>query len=247
MSSNTCKKILSGNGMIQIPYEEYVSLMEKNEEAQRIEATRTRVLNDLTAFMNANKAMGADLPALPDHTAPASGSAKTSRQPESAHEKVSLEFSSDSEQPISKPSARDRSEAEPRPTGKIEVPPLKKEIAEHFNAQDESGRLLSVFQQYYTCLNESCGGTVRVTMKDGICSMWNYDEWEEFAFIDMIDGDLRFSLSERYTDALSFMNFCEVPRLLASRSLISIEVGDLSKTMLAVLKKAFEGVNVATQ
>lgn len=248
MSSHTGMKILSNNGMIQIPYEEYVILMEKEEEAKRIGETKTQVLNDLSAFLRGKK-MGADEPEQrPHHSTSEDVSAKKkSKKNETAPEKVSLEFSADSEQPVTGQSVKEPSEAAPRSKGKIEVPPIKKEIVDHFNAHDDSGRLFSVFQQYYTCLNESCGGTVRVTMKDGICSMWNYDEWEEFSFIDMNEGDLRFSLPERYTDALSSMNFCEVPRLLTSRDLISIKVGDLSKTMLTVMTKAFKEANVATQ
>ena len=113
------------------------------------------------------------------------------------------------------------------------------------NNVDESGRLLNVFRQYYTCLNDSCGSPVRVTMKDGICSLWNYDEWEEFAFVDIFEGNLRFAVDPRYTDELAALRLCEVPRLLSSRhNLVSVQMDDLNNTMLKVLTKAFSEVGM---
>jgi len=126
-----------------------------------------------------------------------------------------------------------------------ELPPIKNEIAEHFNKFDESGRLFSVFKQYYTCLNEACGGTVRVTMKDGFCSLWNYDEWEEFAFVDIFEGLLRITINPRYTDALKSLNLCEAPRLISSRrNVICVQVDDLNNTALDVLARAFSEVGM---
>ena len=86
---------------------------------------------------------------------------------------------------------------------------------------------------------------VRVTMKDGFCSLWNYDEWEEFAYVDIFEGQLRIAVDPRYTDALSSLNLCEVPRLLSSRhNLICVQVDDLNNTVLQVLVKAFEEVGL---
>ena len=126
-----------------------------------------------------------------------------------------------------------------------DLPPIKNEIAEHFNKFDESGRLFSVFKQYYTCLNEVCGGTVRVTMKDGFCSLWNYDEWEEFAFVDIFEGLLRIAIDPRYTDALKSLNLCEAPRLISSRrNVICVQVDDLNNIALDVLARAFSEVGM---
>jgi hypothetical protein len=126
-----------------------------------------------------------------------------------------------------------------------ELPPIKNEIAEHFNKLDESGRLFSVFKQYYTCLNEACGGTVRVTMKDGFCSLWNYDEWEEFAFVDIFEDLLRIAIDPRYTDALKSLSLCEAPRLISSRrNVICVQIDDLNNTVLDVLTKAFSEVGM---
>ena len=126
-----------------------------------------------------------------------------------------------------------------------EVPPIKQEIAEHFNKCDESGRIFNIFKQYYTCLNESCGGTVRVTMKDGFCSLWNYDEWEEFAWVDIYEDLLRIAIDPRYTDALKSLSLCEAPRLISTRrNVICVQVGDLNNTVLEVLAKAFSEVGM---
>ena len=82
-------------------------------------------------------------------------------------------------------------------------------------------------------------------MKDGFCSLWNYDEWEEFAFIDINEGHLRISIDPRYTGAMQSLSFCEVPRLLSSRrNLVSVQLNDLNKTMLELLVKAFEEVGL---
>ena len=81
--------------------------------------------------------------------------------------------------------------------------------------------------------------------KDGFCSLWNYDEWEEFAFIDIHEGQLRIAVDPRYTDSMSSLNLCEVPRLLSSRhNLICVQVDGLNNTMLQVLVKAFEEVGL---
>ncbi len=223
------------NGTLQIPYAEYQKLMAKLEEAKRIAAVKSDVLSTLQHFLNQQP----DSEPLPEPIVadPKKGTVNT--------ENVSIEFSS---APPEGHVATQPQEQVPAPTNPdMEIPPVKKAIADHFNSHDESGRLFNVFKQYYTCLNEACGGTVRVTMKDGVCSLWNYNEWEEFAFIDILEGELRFALNPRYTDDLSSLNFCEVSRILASRqNLVSIQLGDLNKTMLNVLAKAFREVGVAT-
>ena len=133
-----------------------------------------------------------------------------------------------------------------QPLEAVEIPPIRKEIPCHFNEIDESGRLFNVFKQYYTFLNEACGGTVRITMKDGFCSLWNYDEWEEFAFVDIFEGRLRIALHPRYTDQLKSLNLCEVPRLLSNRrNLICLQVDDLNNLVLDVLSKAFREVGMS--
>ena len=154
-------------------------------------------------------------------------------------EKASVEFSSEEpELPKQQPVSNVR-------TDTTEVPPIKNEITEHFNKFDESGRLFNVFKQYYTCLNEACGGTVRVTMKDGFCSLWNYDEWEEFAFVDIFEGLLRIAIDPRYTDALKSLSLCEAPRLISSRrNVICVQIDDLNNTVLEVLTRAFSEVGM---
>ncbi len=128
-----------------------------------------------------------------------------------------------------------------------EVPPIKKDVAEHFNKVDSSGRLFNIFKQYYTCMNDSCDGPVRVTIKDGICSIWNYDEWEEFAFVDVFDGRLRIGVQARYLTWLEALHLCEVPRLLTSRyNLICVQVDDLNQTVLDTLIMAFSELGVTT-
>ncbi len=170
-------------------------------------------------------------------------------EPAKPSQAVSVEFASNTKkaepakkaapQPPPQPQARTVSEG-------VDIPPIKKDIVVHFNSLDDSGRLFSVFKQYYACLNDQCGGTVRVTMKDGFCSLWNYDEWEEFAHVDIFEGHLRFAVDPRYTDELKNLNFCEVPRLLSSRrNLVCVQVDDLNNIMLDVLTKAFNEVGLA--
>ena len=87
---------------------------------------------------------------------------------------------------------------------------------------------------------------MRVTLKDGICSLWNYDEWEEFAFVDIFEGNLRFAVDPRYTEALSALRICEVPQLLSRRrKVVCVQVDDLNTTLLAILVKAFDEVGLA--
>ncbi|MEA2068642.1 MAG: hypothetical protein U9P12_05525, partial [Verrucomicrobiota bacterium] len=65
-------------------------------------------------------------------------------------------------------------------------------------------------------------------------------------FVDIFEGYLRVALDPRYTDELKSLKFCEVPRLLSSRrSLVCVQVDDLSNTMLDVLVKAFKEVGLA--
>ncbi len=226
--------ISKDNGKLQIPYNEYTALVEKMEEAKRIEQVKSTVLANLQGYLDGQPA--GDAAIAEEDITQTYESENTDGDPENvAAEKVSVEFSP--EEPEGHTSIQSE-EAVP-----VEVPPVKKDIEDHFNSRDGSGRLLNVFKQYYTCLNESCRGIVRVTLKDGICSLWNYDEWEEFAFIDVLDDELRIAVDARYTDDLSSLNICEVARLLAARrSLIAVQVGDLNKTMLGVLTRAFEEV-----
>ncbi len=238
------------NGNLQIPYEEYVELMKRAGEAQKIQQVKSDVLANLQRYLEGQSTKSAPAVDRKPQTQQAPADLVKESRPkqlpvEEKAEKVSVEFSPDA--PEGRTSVKSQhASSTMRAKPPAEIPPIKKGIEAHYNAHDSSGRLLNVFKQYYTCLNESCGGTVRVTMKDGVCSLWNYDEWEEFAFVDIFEGDLRFAVDPRYTDELSTLNICEVPRLLASRlNLVSIRVGDLNKTMLNVLTKAFGEIGLA--
>ncbi len=225
-------------GTLQLPYGEYVELLERLEDAQRVLRVRKQVLEDLR---NSLARLGSEnlelelpgpknkkLAAGAEKQAPVAAKAKSEPAAKSA---VSASGSS--------------AAAAARPKETSEVPPIKKEIASHFNSQDASGRLFNVFKQYYTIINEMCGGTIRVTLKDGVCSLWNYDAWEEFGYVDIFEGELRFAIDLRFTDKLSSLNVCEVPRLLSSRkNLICVKVGDLNNTMLDVLALAFKSVGI---
>jgi hypothetical protein len=236
--------ISKDNNSLQITYEEYVVLMEKAAEAKRIRTIKEEVLAALEAFLDGHSDSESD----PKKSETQASSQACPAETLEGENKESAEPAEVSVTPAAEPVAAE-APAEGNARAKssdIEVPPIKEEIAEHFNTFDESGRLLNVFRQYYTCLNDSCGSTVRVTMKDGICSLWNYDEWEEFAFVDIFEGDLRFSVNPRYTDALSALSTCEVPYLLSrNRKLICVQVGDLNTTMLNILIKAFKEVGLA--
>ncbi len=230
---------------LQVPYAEYTELMKKSEEAQHLLKVKGTVLADLQQFIGG--APAAALPkanpapkskpapkAKPVPKTPPPPAAETAPAEESKSEKVSIEFSTDTPET-------------PAPSrGEIsDIPPIKKDIIGHFNKLDKSGRLLNIFKQYYTCLNEACGGTVRVTMKDGFCSLWNYDEWEEFAFMDIFENLLRITIDPRYTDALKTLSLCEVPRLISSRrNVVSVQVDNLNNVVLDVLAKAFAEVGL---
>ncbi len=241
---------------LQIPYDEYVALMEGVEETKRLQQVKSTVVTDLQRFLDGGITMVESAPASESQVEPvpmsedkAEPESTIEDQPEAESEppeaqapeteKVSVEFSAEEpESPKQPPGAQARTEIS-------EVPPIKKEIVEHFNKFDESGRLFNVFKQYYTYLNEACGGTVRVTMKDGFCSLWNYDEWEEFAFVDIFEGLLRMTIDPRYTDALKSLSLCEAPRLISSRrNVICVQVDDLNNVVLDVLAKAFSEVGM---
>ena len=238
--------------MLQVPYTEYTELIEKAEEAQRLLKVKEAVLEDLQQFLEGPpvasspetpvKAEEVPAPKAEPVTPEAAPEPTPAPISEATPEKVSVEFSADApepQQPQAPAAGRDQVS---------DVPPIKKDIIGHFNKLDESGRLFNVFKQYYTCLNETCGGTVRVTMKDGFCSLWNYDEWEEFAFVDIFETLLRVTLDPRYTDALKSLNLCEAPRLISSRrNVVSVQVDDLNNVVLDTLTKAFAGVGVQTK
>jgi hypothetical protein len=247
--------ISQDNGKLQIPYEDYLQLMEKVQEGRKLRETRDKVIASLQRFLTGER------PQVQEVVAEEQQPAAEAAQPEPQAEKVSVEFDAETESRVTESEAAEPERAEAEVSVKagetaeadsrvatedIEIPPIKKEIADHFNSLDETGRLFSVFKQYYTCLNESCGGTVRVTMKDGFCSLWNYDEWEEFAFVDVFEGHLRIAVDPRYKGELEPIGFCEVPRLLSSRrNLVCVMMGDLNNRMLDVLTRAFEEVGLA--
>jgi len=244
------------DGLLQIPYKDYMALMEKVTEGQQLRQIRDKVVSNLKTMLQTDSCVEAitakvdqamaSAPAPKKPAAPAP-KAQAAPAPEPAAPAPKAKVTPAPEPPpVAKKAPQQPAQAAaPAKANEVDTPPIKKDISAHFNKLDESGRLFSVFKQYYTCLNDTCGGTVRVTMKDGFCSLWNYDEWEEFAFIDIFEGHLRIALDPRYTDALQSLSFCEVPRLLSSRrSLVCVQVDDLSKTMLEVLVKAFQEVGL---
>ncbi len=229
---------------LQVPYADYTALMKKVEEAQCLQQVKATVLADLQKFVE-------DAPVATRNTPPVAPVAPVELKAEpkmtvSADpvealktEKISVEFTSET------PEVPKAAEPVMIRTEISDVPPVKKDIIGHFNKLDESGRLLNVFKQYYTCLNENCGGTVRVTMKDGFCSLWNYDEWEEFAFVDIFENLLRITIDPRYTEALKSLNLCEAPRLISSRrNVVSVQVDGLNNIVLETLAKAFAEVGM---
>lgn len=223
---------------LQISYTEYEDLVEKAKESQRCRAIKEQVLADLAGVLgNCSVARPKEVPL--QKPKPAKTIVKPAvKEPEP---KVEMKVDETVEEAPAAPAATMAKQP------KVDVPPIKKDIAEHFNRVDGSSRLFNVFKQYYTCINESCGGTVRVTIKDGICSFWNYDQWEEFAFVDIFDERLRIGVAPCYTEQLKSLDLCEVPRLLASRrSLVCVQVDNLNQTMLDILITAFSevGMNV---
>lgn len=265
---NEKKNQLFGNdaGNIQISHDEYTSLMEQLDEVKRLNRVKDVVLSDLRCILgeasvaNAGSAANDSTASQPQPKAQPQPQPKAQPQPQPEAQSKAVEKVEYPEpirvkypEPIkgeNKNSEPPQKAAPQQPdTGArsnvTEIPPVKDKIAEHFNKLDESGRLFNVFKQYYTCLNESCGGTVRVTMKDGFCSLWNYDEWEEFAFVDIFEGLLRIAIDPRYTDALKSLSLCEVPRLISSRrNVICVQVDDLNNIVLDVLTKAFNEVGM---
>ncbi|MDF7808968.1 hypothetical protein P4E94_16090 [Pontiellaceae bacterium B12219] len=227
-ASNKCI-VAKESGRLQIPYQDYVKLMDKVKEGKRMRLVADSVFVSLQGFLGGTKRAAA---------------AKAGNAKASAPAKEKTESKKEAVEPLKPATKAEKAVARNMAEG-LEIPPIKKDVSAHFNSQDESGRLFSVFKQYYACLNDACGGTVRVTIKDGICSLWNYNEWEEFAFIDIFEGQLRMAVDPRYTKALQSLNLCEVPRLLSSRrSLVCVQVDGLNNTMLEVLVKAFEEVGL---
>lgn len=231
---------------LQIPYGEYIALMEKVEEATRIRQLKATVVSDLQGFLEGGEGLAPVVKAKPKAMPKKEAAPEPAPVKEPEPEVVSVEFPAEDPEP-------EKAHTPPVPHKRqfadmAQVPPIKKDIAQHFNKYDASGRLFNVFKQYYTCLNNSCGGTVRVTMKDGSCSLWNYDEWEEFAFVDIFEGHLRIAIDPHYTDALKALSLCEVPRLLSGRrNVICVQVDDLNNIVLDVLARAFGEVGMQTK
>ena len=229
-----------GSGNLQIPYAEYEALMEEVREAQRLQKVKSAVLGDLQRFLDGGSMIDSGDVSNPP--------VRSKEEPEPAppKEPVPEKVSSESAAEHLEPNLVQTSVVER--ASMSQLPPFKKEISEHFNKFDESGRLFNVFTQYYTCLNDVCGGTVRVTIKDGFCSLWNYDEWEEFAFVDIFEDRLRITIDPRYTDALKLLSLCEAPRLISSRrNVICVQVSDLNQVVLDVLSKAFSEAGLQTK
>ena len=228
---------------LQIPYAEYKKLMDSVEEARRLNEIKGHVLANLKSFLNGNK-VSESQPVATDSEKPQPVEKAATVEPE----KVSVEFSAEEPEQAAEEVRQEASTPARSQDPSSDIPPIKSDIMDHFNKNDASGRLLNVFKQYYTCMNDACGGTVRVTIKDGFCSLWNYDEWEEFAFVDIFDNTLRIAINPRYTDALKSLKLCEVPRLLSSRhNLICVQVDDLNNTVLDVLRKAFKEAGKVAQ
>ena len=219
--------------VMQLPYDEYVALQEKIKEAVRVEEVKKSVLAQLQRMLNGDYDAEEIIPDEPAEEQVVESDPDTSQHGDDMES-----------EPEPAPDPVQETAGAPR-TEVSEAPPIKAEISDHFNRYDESGRLFNIFKQYYTCLNESCGGTVRVTMKDGFCSLWNYDEWEEFAFVDIHDGQLRIAVHPRYTDELKSLSLCQASRLISNRhNVVCVLVGDLNTTVLEILSRAFAEVGM---
>ena len=247
MDTTNKRMVAKECGVLQIPYSEYVSLRDQVEQVERMRDARDSVVAELKKFEGIDVQSALDaVPSMERIAAqsPKAAPAKPAKAKEPVVEAPAAPAPVEEKAPA--PVEKKAPASAPSAADGLEVPPIKKDIAAHFNKLDESGRLFGVFQQYYACLHNACGGTVRVTMKDGFCSFWNYDEWEEFAFVDIFEGRLRFSIDPRYTDSLQSLDSCAVPRLLSSRrSLVCVQVDDLNNTMLDILTTAFKEVGLA--
>jgi len=239
---------------LQMPYADYETLVKQASEGVRLRELRKKVIADLSAVG------GGKAPLLKEQAPAKAVKPVVSAQPkpvakppepkpEPIQESVPVAAKPTPAAPKEKPTpAPAVKRAAPASASVGNVPPIKKDIAAHFNKVDASGRLFNVFKQYYTCLNDACGGTVRVTIKDGICSIWNYDEWEEFAYVDIFDSRLRIGVNPHYTEQLKSLDLCEVPRLLARRhNLICVQADDLNQIILDVLITAFNEVSAIAQ
>ena len=239
---------------LQITYDEYVKILEQTQKVRKIKLIGTDVMLELqhvasalTENLNAMPPrIEFDAPAQneqskPPPDEPAEPAQESAPEPtEEPSRKPAEEPPPRTEEPKRSPPPPAHSKAKGKKKGK--VPPIKKNVAQHFNRMDPSGNLYPLFVRYYNRLNEMCPGTVTVTMKDGICSFWNYDEWEEFAFVDVVEGGLRIALDPRYAEALGSHPQYEAPRLLANRrKLVSIIVTGLDDIALSALTRAFSG------
>jgi len=168
---------------------------------------------------------------------------KTEPAPAPAPEKKEEPKPAPEPAPAPEKKAESKPAAKPKKASAKNIPAIKKDILDHFKKADGSGKLFEVFKHYYAELNDACGGTVRVTIKDGICSIWNYDEWEEFAFVDIFEENLRIAVNPHYADRLKSLESCEVPRLLARRhNLVCIKTTEMDQTVLDVLITAFNEI-----
>ena len=160
---------------MQITYDEYVSLMSKAKEAERVQEITRGVATDLKALLAGGVAKGIAAAAAGQGTAvPVDAPEAAAEEVMKASAAASVGHSERAQGAENQPESESAVEpvSEQRPVAKkrgevADVPPIKHEISEHYNRLDGSGRLFNIFKQYYTCLNEMCGGTVRVTMKDG--------------------------------------------------------------------------------
>ena len=255
--------------LLQMPYQDYEELIKKAAEAAEIKVKTRNAFDQLLHSLNQIKS--AEPFKVPEKGTAMenpldqllAGGTAPKKAPEKAKE-VKAEPEAKAEaapepKPEPKPEPEVKAEPKPEPVKKEEpkpkaapkkpiasaknVPAIKKDISDHFKKVDSSGKLFNVFKQYYSDLNNSCGGTVRVTIKDGICSVWNYDEWEEFAFVDVFEGGLRIAVNPHYADRLKSLESCEVPRLLARRhNLVCVKTKEMDSTILDVLITAFNEI-----
>ena len=223
---------------LQISYAQYLALQEQVDEVAQIEKVKATVLADLLKFDADHKDAGASIDMLEKAVRatppkPPKAAAPVEKEPEPAEE-----IPADDPEPVAPVKKKKEIVSD---VDMSKVPAIKKDIIQHFKKVDDSGVLFDVFQEYYTDLNMLCNGMLRVTMKDGIYSLWNYDEWEEFAFVDVFKGQLRVSINPAYADNVKSLTQGEVPRLLASKhKLICVMINDVNDVMMDVLTKAFK-------
>jgi hypothetical protein len=216
------KKVLS-----ELPYDEYMRLVSFTREAPLLRARLKQITNMLEAQLS-----GADV--LKEQPA-----AKSVRLPD-------IEMTARIAAPVADASpvipaaavspqrevTPDVSSGEEHP---VAVPPM---LLGFLSEQDPSQNCVRLIETCARKLSRLCGKRITLSLHKPYVCLWDFDEWQTFAFGEVVDGTLYLSVEKSTVQNAGSADVWIPPRGLYKKPLVRLKVDEVTDSLLTQLKAA---------